>query len=326
MAVNSVRFLSSKKPDGKACDENAPSKEPLKEQLGSIQNKDAKLETSDKKPARAKKTKTTTTKYLPMSKLPRPPPEVMQSSAFEETPKRKTTQQFYEFEIPKRYSVVPKPVFSATNSPFEAPPSFFRTTMMDINSRPHPSKESFTGMFLANRGMFDVKDEMLWDMYPNGRFSQKPPFGEDTSFEGFKKWEKEQMEKHQRSLNGATKAEVDEFKSLWYESRSFFRKMAPQQNVDEAKEPKKKNLRKDAKTSESETVKAGEKGYEAGEKEQTSDLKAVSAGPESEKLAAAPKAESANATQKVGGRRKLDRGLLRRFRKYRDSGLLDEDE
>lgn len=307
-ALNSSRFLSSKKSD-EGSDETIP---PNKTLAAAIKHKNgAKLEggiTPEKKSARTQTAGETkllpTAKFLPFNKLPKPPREIT------DMPLEQFYAKVYMRDLPERPEITPSNVFAYK---FEIPSQFIRPRRLDkgsksqlppgsfepahnilefksdydannmLRSPDHPLKESITGMFVSNPLMEGIDDDFLWDLYPKGKSFDHAPFGGDASFNGFRNWEniendrvKEKEAQFETKLN-----EMKDFNSTLNESKSFYRQSPV---VQENK--------------------------------------------------TAPKKESEEATtKKAGGRRKLDRSLLKQYRKYKKEGWLrrrnlrdDEDD
>lgn len=275
-AFAALRYLSSKKSDA---DIESP---PSKKVLAAVTKRATGKKKSTSPPHNSK--------FVSFDQLPKPPQDIR------DMPLDQFYAKVYMRDLPERPVITPSNVFAYK---FEIPGRFVRTkhhdllpfeqpkvdkhdnsfepshnilefkvdystnTMVRISD--HPLKESITGMFVSNPLMDNIDNDFLWDMYPPGKTFDNAPYGGDSSFDGFRNWEKKQNDKvKQKEVQLESKVkEVQEFKETLKESKSFYRK-APvvKQKTDPAK------------------------------------------------------------TAKVGGRKKLDRGLLKQYRKYKKEGLL----
>ncbi|KAF5212907.1 hypothetical protein E0198_000419 [Clavispora lusitaniae] len=296
-ALTSLRYSSSKKSENDASEDVSQAKKPL----GAVLKKrsGARKDKVQPEASTISATKETTQCYIPFDKLPKPPKEIT------DMPLDKFYAKVYMRDLPERPEITPSNTFSYK---FEIPSQFIRPKRLDqetpnqkssfepahnildfkidydnsglMKAPDHPLKESITGMFVSNPLMNNIDNDFLWDLYPKGKIFGHAPFGGNPNFDGFREWEKgENAKVKQKELQFEAKLqEMKEFNETLNETKSFYRKTAPE--VEKAE-------------------------------------------PSSSKVE----------TKKAGGRRKLDRSLLKQYRKYKKEGWLrrklpedDEDE
>lgn len=289
-----LRFLSSKKSETETNDES-----PAKKSLSAVMkhragSKTVRAQADEPSTSHTNQAKNLASKhYIPFDKLPKPPKEITDMSLdkfyakvymrdLPERPEITPSNQFiYNFEVPSQFVRARKPdqkqnenhSFEPAHNILEFKVEYDNNNM--LRSPEHPLKESITGMFVSNPLMSTFDNDYLWDMYPRGKVFGNVPFGGDSSFNGFKNWEKGENEKAKEKGDHfeSKLQEMKEFNLTLNETNSFYRKSA----------------------------------------------------------ASSPTKTSKTETKKAGGRRKLDRGLLKQYRKYKKEGWLrrklsDEDE
>lgn len=295
-SVGLLRF-QSKKSDGEGGEELSTPKKPISfAQRGNTEVLRALKADSESKEKEKQTSQLSSSKYMPVDKLPKPPKDILDLPLdhfyakvyMRDLPVRPQIDSgkfLYKFEVPSRFVRHKHHEFLALenekskdineekqqHSAFE-PANNILEFKVDYNTNSlirvpeHPLKESITGMFVSNPLMHNLDNDFLWDMYPQGKSYGNAPFGGDASFDGFKNWENKENDKvKQKELQFESKVkEVNEFRETLNESKSFYRKQTASMSTD---------------------------------------------------------VQNENLTNKAGGRRKLDRGLLKQYRKYKKEGL-----
>lgn len=88
----------------------------------------------------------------------------------------------------------------------------------------HPLKKSLSGMINLNPILNNISDQYLWELFPRGRSFGVPPFEPEISKNGFKNWEKSQLDELKKKENKfQTDDEIADFKALWHKSRTFYK-------------------------------------------------------------------------------------------------------
>lgn len=314
--ITATRFLSSKKSDGS--DEPIPNKPTL---AAAIKNKSgAKLEgsvTTEKKPSRSQKAVESKPKpsllgkFLPFNKLPKPPREIT------DMPLEQFYAKVYMRDLPERPQITPSNIFAYK---FEIPSQFIRAKKLEKGSKPEQPSSSFE----PAHNILDIKSE-----YDANNMMRSPDHPLKESITGM------------FVSNPLMESIDDDFLwDLYPKGKSFghapfggdasfngFRDWEKAENAKvkekEAQFETKLNEMKDFNSTLSESKSFYRQTPIAHEKIETKETSAK----ESSKDAVEA------TTKKVGGRRKLDRGLLKQYRKYKKEGWLrrrnlrdDEDD
>lgn len=301
------RFLSSKKTDGETVDEAVP---PSKKALAAAIKHNGgspKLEggvTPGKKSAHAKKTKdargVSKGKFLPIDKLPKPPREIT------DMPLEEFYAKVYMRDLPERPEITPSNVFAYK---FEIPSQFIRSKNLERGSKSLSSPSSFEPAhnILDFRSDYDTNNMFRVPEHPlresiTGMFISNPLMeGIDNDF----LWDlypKGKTFDHvpfggDASFNGFKNWEKAENKKVKEKEAQFETKLNEMKEFNATLNESKSFYRKAPRVTEKKT------------------------------------AASTESPKKVGGRRKLDRSLLKQYRKYKNEGWLrrkhnrdDEDD
>ena len=88
----------------------------------------------------------------------------------------------------------------------------------------HPLKKSLSGMINLNPILNNISDQYLWELFPRGKSFGVPPFEPEITKNGFKNWEKSQLDEIRKIENKyQTDDEIADFKALWHKSRTFYK-------------------------------------------------------------------------------------------------------
>lgn len=89
----------------------------------------------------------------------------------------------------------------------------------------HTLKKSLSGMINLNPSLNDIDDEYLWNLIPKDKTFGSPPFEQSIAKDGFKKWEKVQLQKHKTEIKEEeiNNKEFEDFKQLLHNSKTFFK-------------------------------------------------------------------------------------------------------
>lgn len=98
-------------------------------------------------------------------------------------------------------------------------------TNMYQPEREHILKRSLSGMIKLNPSLEDISNAYLWKIIPKEKSFGVPPYESRIKKDGFKKWEKEQLQRHQEELkrNESVNKEFEEFKKQLMTFKTFFK-------------------------------------------------------------------------------------------------------
>ncbi|OBA20222.1 hypothetical protein METBIDRAFT_12270 [Metschnikowia bicuspidata var. bicuspidata NRRL YB-4993] len=304
LSRTSLRFLSSKNSGSKP--EDGPAAAPPKKlaltkgrtEEKALGRNGTKTDVGEKAPKRFAQ------KYMSFKDLPKPSQELqdMSTEQFQTQlhmtgpPEKKLSipkheQQMpslgfkYDFQLhpnhrlPRRRipGAVAKDGFGAIEPNLAILGIFFDTDTLTSDLGEHPLRESITGMCVMNPLLKEIKNKSLWELFPENTKFGASPFGKDASFNAFKQWE---------DLKAARLKVLDEKNQ---EKEREFNEFC-------------KNLQESNSFVRAPTVPAPAAQQTAVEGDKTDVTKT---------------AEANAASVETTGRRKLDRGLLRQYRKFR---------
>lgn len=295
-SLASVRFLSLKKTDGEVNEEaTAPTKKALAAAMKHTSGPN-KLEggaTPDKKTTRTKKAKETrgapSGKFLPFNKLPKPPREIT------DMPLDQFYAKVYMRDLPERPEITASNVFAYK---FEIPSQFIKSKSLEKGSKSLPTSGSFEPAhnILEFKPEFDTNSMMRVPDHPlkesiTGMFVSNPLMESIDNDFLWDLYPKGKTFDHapfggDPSFNGFRNWENAENSKVKEREAQFETKLNEMKDFNVTLNETKSFYRKPSVTAE----------------------KKAAAKPESSK--------------NVGGRRKLDRGLLKQYRKYKKEGWL----
>lgn len=89
----------------------------------------------------------------------------------------------------------------------------------------HTLKKSLSGMINLNPSLDDIDDEYLWKLIPKDKTFGSPPFEQSLCKDGFKQWEKVQLQKHKTEMKEEeiNNKEFEDFKQSLHNSKTFFK-------------------------------------------------------------------------------------------------------
>lgn len=196
-------------------------------------------------------------KYIPFKDFPKAPESILKQSAeelFSNINMKPTVQStgnkgnFVDFSIPDKYlksqmkdEVTEKDKalveeldnFLKSNDQLEQAQSqlnfiklyYDQDTNLYQPLPEHTLKKSLSGMINLNPSLNDIDDEYLWKLIPKDKTFGSPPFEQSLTKDGFKQWEKEQIQKHKAEIKEeeSNNKEFEDFKQLLHNSKTFFK-------------------------------------------------------------------------------------------------------
>lgn len=113
----------------------------------------------------------------------------------------------------------------------------------------HSLKKTLSGMLNLNPSLDDIDDEYLWELIPKDKAFGVPPFEQEITPNGFKKWEQEKLIE-QKIANSARDSNIREFKEFekqFTQTKSFYKKAGSRRKLDRKLVKKYKKLKEDGK-------------------------------------------------------------------------------
>lgn len=181
--------------------------------------------------------------YIPFNKFPQAPESILNQSNkqlyesidlnYEENTAGNTNDKLVDFVIPEKYlkshiqlqitdkdRAVVEEINNLSRSNDEKEINQLHMNVLklyydeDLNSyQPmieHNLKKSLSGMIKLNEQLHDIDDEYLWNLFPKNQNWSTPPFEQEfDGINGFKNWEKQQIDKINQQKLDQQKIEED---------------------------------------------------------------------------------------------------------------------
>lgn len=184
--------------------------------------------------------------YIPFNKFPRAPDSILNQSSkqlyesidlnYEDNSNSQTNGKLVDFVIPEKHlkshiqlqitdkdRAVVEEIDNLSRANDEKEINQLNMSVLklyydeDLNSyQPmieHNLKKSLSGMIKLNEQLHDIDDEYLWNLFPRNQNWSTPPFEKKfEGIDGFKKWEKQQIDKINQQKLDQQKTEQDVLK------------------------------------------------------------------------------------------------------------------
>ncbi|ODV81510.1 uncharacterized protein CANTADRAFT_24426 [Suhomyces tanzawaensis NRRL Y-17324] len=198
--------------------------------------------------------------YIPFSKFPKVPESILSQSLedlyssmnLKYNPDAEQQPRYVDFAIPDKF-IKPKTKdlitekdralvseldkFSKSEEDEEANQTQLKLIKLyydqDTNTlQPMPEhalKKSLLGMINMNNTLNDIEDDYLWELFPRDKLFGIPPFETSNGgINGFKKWEKDMLEKEKKEqdLKDEDIRQYKDFEQSLSDTKSFYKKVA----------------------------------------------------------------------------------------------------